>query len=256
MLYIKKRQPSVKIRTELRNATRSPAWKKIDPTDTDTLRDYFNDLTIKDDLRESLCNEQHHICAYCMRRIEPANVRSVKIEHFVPLSKDKDKVLDYTNYFLCCDGDSEAEITSDTKRILCCDSSKGNKPIELDPRNSIQMEHIRYNQYGKIYYSDINQVELAKKRNEEINEVLQLNGLWDKKEERTIADTATCIVSSRRATYQAAVSYIQRLEKRMKPYEICEVLNDKIESLENTEVYEEFIGVTLFVLKRKLRQLN
>lgn len=127
----------------------------------------------------------------------------------------------------------------------------------MNPLLSRDMERIRYNKSGRVYYSDMNQAEYAKARNKEINEILQLNGLWDKNEERTIADTATCIVSGRRATYQAAVSYIQRLEKQIKqPQRIHEVLDEKIKLLEEAEVYEEFVGVALFVLKRKLRQLN
>lgn len=99
MLHIKKRHPSVKIRTGLRNAAKTLVWKQISPTDTDALRDYFDGLTFKDDLRESLCNEQHHICAYCMRRIDYKKAEQVKIEHFEPLSKDKEKVLDYTTIY-------------------------------------------------------------------------------------------------------------------------------------------------------------
>ena len=46
----------------------------------------------KDEIRKNLLEEQHYLCAYCMRRIED-NGRKTSIEHWYPLSQDKEKAL-------------------------------------------------------------------------------------------------------------------------------------------------------------------
>ena len=256
MLYIQKQRPSSKIRSGLKRVSESTQWKIIPQDDTKGLRDCFDLLPVKPELRESLGKEQHGLCAYCMKRIDSSDSLRVKIEHFVPLSKDKSHALDYDNFLLTCDGGTKSGDLSDKNRVLCCDSSKKDTPITLNPTISHQMEHIRYNKYGKIYYSDTNYPDFADARNHEINHVLCLNGKWNDAKNCTDLDTATGIVKGRRDTYQAAITYIQRLEKKYRNLQIFRtVLEDEIQKLQNANPYPEFVGVTLFVLKRKLKQL-
>lgn len=254
MLYIKNgRTPNI-VRSKLKKIVDSKEWKQINDNDIAKLREYFDNIDFKDDLRKNLCEKQHGICAYCMRKINYQDVRNVKIEHFYPISKYKGKVFDYNNYLLVCDGGTNSELNYGDKRVLCCDSSKGNKEIEISPFVKRHMEHIRYNKYGKIYYSDKSDKNYADNRNFEINNILKLNGEWSEKENRTLIDTSTNIVSKRQATYQATISYIQRLEKKGK-HIMRDTIIEKINSLEKSGEYEEFIGVALFVLKRKLKQI-
>ena len=46
---------------------------------------YFDGFDKKDDIRQSLLDEQGYLCAYCMRRIN--SVDEVTIEHYYPQSK-------------------------------------------------------------------------------------------------------------------------------------------------------------------------
>ena len=65
------------------------------PENTKQLRELFENMP-KDEIRKELCKEQHGLCAYCMRRIEPKR-NSTQIEHYIALSVDKQKALDYQN---------------------------------------------------------------------------------------------------------------------------------------------------------------
>ena len=80
----------------------SEEFKNTDDNDTAMLRSCFDSLTSKEKLREELDKEQHSLCVYCMKRIESSNQLKVKIEHYIPLSEDKEKIFDYNNLFLAC----------------------------------------------------------------------------------------------------------------------------------------------------------
>ncbi len=257
MIYIKRRNPTATIKCELNNKKQSLEWKKLSDTDTHALREFFNNLTIKKDIRKRLIADQHGLCAYCMRKINDENSLRTKIEHFKPLSKYKDLVLDYENYILVCDGGEQVDISHGSNRILCCDSKKKETEIVLNPLNHLQMEHIRYKSSGKIYYSDKNDKVSASKRNDELNKVLGLNGKLDKNG-NIITDTSTEIVKGRRDAYNSTINFIQAIERKyaQNSRKIKEIVNDKINELQLLDNYEEFIGVKLFGLKRRLTQLS
>lgn len=257
MIYIKKREPSATIKRNLNNVRQSWEWKNTSTSDINALRKFFDNLTVKKDIRERLSVDQHGLCAYCMRKINHENSLRTKIEHFKPLSKDKDLVLDYNNYILVCDGGERVNISYGSNRILCCDSKKKEIEIVLNPLDHLQMEHIKYKCSGKIYYSDINDEVFADRRNYELNNVLGLNGELDENGNIT-TDTSTEIVKGRRDAYNSTVNFIQAIEKKYSrnSRKIKEIINDKIDELQSLDNYEEFIGVKLFVLKRKLKQLG
>ena len=88
MLYIKKGNPPKQL-LEFKN--KGGKWEAI-------TRDEG-----KDSLRKSLLEEQNHLCAYCMCRIQ---FRGSKIDHWFPQSLSiynlEYKKLDYSNLFLVC----------------------------------------------------------------------------------------------------------------------------------------------------------
>lgn len=91
MLYIEKeRMPAVAL-DKVNDIKRSHEWKSIQDGNTNAIRVQF-DMLPKGQIRESLIKEQHGLCAYCMKRIHNDS-KSTTIEHFIPLSKDKDKAL-------------------------------------------------------------------------------------------------------------------------------------------------------------------
>lgn len=100
MLYIKKKEAPRSMRAKVAEIKSSPAWKRIQLEDTKALRQQF-DLLPKQDIRQALLDEQYFLCAYCMRRIENEELH-MNIEHWSPLSKDKDNALNYRNFLAVC----------------------------------------------------------------------------------------------------------------------------------------------------------
>ncbi len=103
------------------------------------------DSAVKADLRESLLNEQGHLCAYCMSRIN-ANTK-VKIEHFSARTPENE--LQYQNLFAVCGGNEGQKYSLQT-----CDTRKGNRKLHINPLNPIDMSTIKYNNDGTIHSTD------------------------------------------------------------------------------------------------------
>ena len=70
MLYIEKGDSPIEMRHRVAEIKSSPVWRKIPATDTDTIRKEGFDKLPKDEIRQNLLDEQHYLCAYCMKRIE------------------------------------------------------------------------------------------------------------------------------------------------------------------------------------------
>lgn len=95
MLYIEKQQPDKELLARIAEVKSSSEWKQVNDDDTKGIRECFDKLP-KDVLRQSILKEQHHLCAYCMKRINDSPLHTT-IEHWYPLSKDKNSALDYNN---------------------------------------------------------------------------------------------------------------------------------------------------------------
>lgn len=63
------------------------------------LREEFFDALNKTRIRTELLKRQHGLCVYCMTRVEN-NSDSAVIEHLYPLSKSKQRALQYVNLFV------------------------------------------------------------------------------------------------------------------------------------------------------------
>ena len=139
MLYIEKeRMPAVAL-DKVNDIKRSHEWKSIQDGNTNAIRVQF-DMLPKGQIRESLIKEQHGLCAYCMKRIHNDS-KSTTIEHFIPLSKDKDKALDYSNMLAVCDGGKNTSVEG--KKILCCDACKKDEDeMTINPLNKYMMDKI------------------------------------------------------------------------------------------------------------------
>lgn len=214
-------------------------WDSIAENDTEAKRKAF-DLLDKEKIRSHLIKEQHGLCAYCMKKIYDDS-RSTVIDHRISLKKDKEKVFDHNNLFAVCMGGQTSE---DRNKVLCCDALKGDKDITIDPTNKDHMDKIRYNKTGKIYtYPEDSVLE------KDINYILGLNGKIDK-EGNTICDTSTGLVKGRRDAYEKFVIYIKGLEKNKKLKK--SVIERLIKQLESKDEYDEYIGVMLFFLRKKI----
>lgn len=253
MLYIEKGAPLISVAQKTAEIKRRDAWKALPlevPQDeheahqyTDTLRTMFEEFS-KDDIRSTVLTEQHYLCVYCMRRIKN-NPSTTKIEHWYPLSRNKEKAVEYTNFFGACTGvDSQNNTTQP-----CCDTSKSGAIIKLNPCDRRMMNQIKYESDGTVYFDSSDgwtQKEIDD-FNKEIQNVLRLNG--DTPEYAYLSGSE--LKSKRAAVYSACRKNItrMRLKNPGKTISISEIqaLIDKIESKEE---YPEYAGVELFFYKR------
>ena len=203
MLYIQKRSAPDSLKTTLLQTEKSIEWQSIPQENHKALRDYF-DKAPKDEIRKYLVAQQHGLCAYCMKRIYADDVLHTTIEHFVPLSKDKEKGLRLENMLAVCHGgrqnNEEESNHKERTRVLCCDAKKGSETLKIDPYNAIMMEEIEYNKFGII---GTNNEEYRK----DINRTLQLNGMLSPEQQTQKfptpqSDTATDIIKGRKDAYR------------------------------------------------------
>ena len=185
MIYIEKEELPDSVKEKIIGLSKSEEWGNIDEKETDKIRSFFDNYFPKTEVKEVLVREQKGLCAYCMRRIYRDS--HCKIEHLVPLSRDKEKALDYHNLLGVCDGGEKSE--KKYGRILCCDSHKKETEITITPYNSEQMKKIIYDSNGIISTNPRDEI-----MEKDINETLLLNGI--RKEDGTIRDTSCLLYTS------------------------------------------------------------
>ncbi len=243
MLYIEKGIPPREMVRKTSEIRSSREWKEIEQDDTKAIRLEFDKLP-KEIIRQKLLEEQHYLCAYCMRKIANNGLYTT-IEHWFPLSKDKDKALDYGNMLAVCDGGRNWK--GKEQRILSCDASKGDKTVlNISPLNRRQMDVIAYDREGfiKTEPKDVN-------LEDELKDVLRLNGLW--KDGQFLADTSTGLVKGRRDTYLRYKRFIKRLGDEGKC--TSSRIKKKIDEIVYAEERPEYAGVLLYFLNKKYNSL-
>jgi len=125
--------------------------------------DYAN-YNNKDQLRESLVNEQRGICCYCLSRIRPER-KKMKIEHWRCRENYPNLQLEYGNLLGACRGGHGRP-----GKEQHCDTYKGNTDLSINPADpACNVEHlIQFPGSGRIKSDDAD-------LDRELNEVLNLN---------------------------------------------------------------------------------
>lgn len=238
MIYIKKEEIPKETKQKIIAIRKSDKWKKIAANDTDSIREVFDSDFPKNEVKEFLIHEQRGLCAYCMRRISP-DIHS-RIEHWMPLSKDKEKAIDYNNMLGVCDGGEK--MISRQGHILCCDAHKKEAEITISPLNKVQMDKIAYKFDGTIYTEPRD-----KDMERDINEILLLNGI--RKPDGSVRDTSTELLKGRRDAYTRAKRMMMELNKKGKctSSQLKKIMN----ILREQDQYEEYVGVKLYYLEKK-----
>ena len=247
MIHIKKQEPIEPVQRELKEKADSPEWKSISETDTAAMRTFFDQLTCKQKIRQCLLEEQHYLCAYCMSAIENKELH-MSIEHFVPLSKCKEKVLDYQNYLGVCKGG--ADLPRNRSKCICCDASKGNQELQcINPFDEAQMNQIKYLSDGIIYYErrESDSEEYVEALYKDIFETLQLNGVYDKAKGIVKKDTKTSLVKNRKDAYEECENYIAELYTN--DMLTKEQIESDLQNIMEKDHYEAYDGVRIFLLK-------
>jgi uncharacterized protein (TIGR02646 family) len=109
----------------------------------------------KDELREPLLEDQGSLCCYCMRRIEP---RDMKIEHYRSQHRHREQELDWRNLLAACNGGEGRPPASQT-----CDTRKADEDLVLDPRTD-SVRAIRYLGSGRLDVDDPDHVDDVERR--------------------------------------------------------------------------------------------
>ena len=112
--------------------------------------------SVRADVREQMWNEQKHLCAYCMRRIDSPSV--VRIEHCRPrhpkdeVVHDKKATLDFRWMLGVCYGNSLVKGVKDED--MTCDAHRKNKELTINPFDEVSVRKIKYKADGSIYSED------------------------------------------------------------------------------------------------------
>ena len=267
MIYIRKRRTPAEIeeKAEKIKKTLGSTYEKLSlPEDTNQLRTLFDQMP-KDEIRENLYKEQHGLCAYCMRRITDQR-SDTKIEHYKALSTNKETALDYQNYLgVCYGGEKEKFEKTDEENhkntgCMCCDASRGEQELTINPWNRRRMEAIGYyKKSGEIFVrSNVGLgTELVNAMQKDIDDVLHLNGEKDL-DGKIKWDTRSKLVASRRSVCDSVCSQFDRWGN--KGVLTADFLQDKIDKLESqlqgNNIADEYIGVRLYLYKRKAEKLR
>lgn len=122
------------------------------------------------DIREQMWEEQKHLCAYCMRKIDNPSV--VRIEHCRPRHSqdeqeyDKKATLDFKWMLEVCYGNSLVRGVKPEDKT--CDAHRGNTELTVNPFDELSVRKIKYKTDGSIYSDDAD-------INKDVTETLNLN---------------------------------------------------------------------------------
>lgn len=256
MLYIEKGPCPEEVQQKITQLKARPSWASI-PCNlgalpeherhrwANKLRKNFFDELPKKTIRDALLKEQHGLCAYCMLPIENDGDK-MTIEHFSPLSRDKEKAIDYYNFLGTCKGGSDVALGEGEERVICCDAKKGdNDSMVIDPRNEEMMKLITYDSDGVI---SIRESETWSQQilQHDLDAVLFLNGKLDENHICT-QDTTTELVKKRRDLFKDTESLC--LERQEAGTLTIDFLDEKIRRCIEAERREQMAGVKLFVLQ-------
>lgn len=191
--------------------------------------DKFEDLTSEDksDLRNSLLVEQGYLCAYCMKRIYKDG--EVKIEHYE--ARNDDNELKYSNLLAVCKGNE-----GNPYKMQTCDTRKGNNTIFVNPQDKTHIDKIVYDLNG-IIKSEDEQIDY------DLNNTLNLNYEYG------------YLKSNRKAALDKLKEKILEEDKRGKNVKTFLIrLKSKLEDLNSNGEYEEYYGILLWYINKKLKR--
>ena len=252
MLYIKKNPAPPNVLREIAKLKGSPEWRDLSDDDTEGIRNAFDKLT-KDIIRVPLLEDQHYLCAYCMRRIR--NDSDTSIEHFKPLSKGKENALDYNNFLVVCDG-GENSSNCGSHRVLCCDARKSDTELNyINPMDEACMSLITYTRQGLIGYKYPKGWSREQKEavDDDLNKTLQLNGDVSKGKQPP-RDTASRLIKNRKDAYNEYNRIVTRWDSSGRL--TISLIEKTVQQLLKNPEREEYVGVIVYFLQRKARQLR
>jgi uncharacterized protein (TIGR02646 family) len=211
----------------MRNISKNPEPTSLTQHRCNTNTDYDN-YAEKDDLRESLVNEQRGICCYCMQRIYP-NLEHMKIEHNQSQSPSKfpQMQLDYENLLGACLGG-----TGKPKRDQHCDTRKGDNDISFNPADPARDVEIlfKFPGSGRIEAND-------PQLQSEIDNILNLNHSRLVNNRKAVIDSFIQVLQSQKARNVDFPKYLATWEGK------------------NGGQLEPFCQVVVYYLRKKIAKM-
>lgn len=200
--------------------------------------DYETDMStnVLKDVREQMWEEQKHLCAYCMRKIDNPSV--VRIEHCRPrhpygeVEHDKKATLDFKWMLGVCYGNS---LTKGIKpEDTTCDAHRGNTELTVNPFDELSVRKIKYRSDGNIYSDDA-------KINKDVTETLNLKC------------KAISLPETRKKVLQEEQSRIMRKCKGKSQDAFIRELERTYESLVHERNLIPYCGIIISWLESKLK---
>lgn len=190
---------------------------------------------LKQEVRESLTNEQGHLCVYCMTPIS-SNETDMSIEHYFPKSPDghidRGQGLDYQNLFAVCRGNELCSATHVFNKLTCDKHKKNTILKKVNPLDESTLKTIYYTHSGEIHAKDPN-VEF------DLNETLNLNS------------TFSPLNANRKAALDALVMRLSSIsDECLLPY--CSILLHDFENERDPKT--RYVGVLIWYLKHLLNE--
>lgn len=182
------------------------------------------DLEVKVALRQSLLDEQGHLCAYCMRRLKSA--QDVKIEHY--RARTPENELQYDNLLAVCHG-NEGNIPSQQT----CDTKKGNRELHVNPLRLHDMELIYYTTSGEVHSSD-------PQADEDLDKVLNLN------------NPMGYLIPNRKAALQSIMKKLSELPRRREADTLLRRLDEKYNA--PSAYLTPYIGIIRWYIAKRLKR--
>ncbi len=188
----------------------------------------------KGPIRLSLFEEQGHLCAYCMRRIQDAS--HMTIEHYRPqhpqggAANTRDS-LDYNNMLGVCLGNQ-----GNRKERLTCDKHRNNLPLTVNPYSQSSIDKIAYRLDGTIYSAD-------PAINKDLSETLNLN------------DELGHLKPSRQQALGALLHYLlSKYPQGQWPRGLLTKAKAEFSKVSSDGSKREYLGILLFFLEKFLRK--
>ena len=192
------------------------------------------DASVKNALRVSLLEEQGHLCAYCMSRIEFEH-QGVKIDHYKPRSKYPELQLEYENLLAVCDGREGEKRSRQT-----CDTRKGDESeLVINPLSPLITKQLNYGNDGSIKSDD-------PCVRHDINDILNLN------------DPSGFLITNRKSVLDRFKKEFDDVVNKRKKYTAETYLKRVRGTLLKPRqgVLDPYIGIVVWYVDKKLGQYN
>lgn len=192
-----------------------------------------------------LFEQQKGLCCYCMQAL-PTDSRKRTREHFLPESKFKQEEVNYYNLYLAC-------TAKDGTNSGHCDKTKGDILISKYIGHPNCGDFFKYNDKGEILPQKLSYEEWEKFKTSSRVDIFETSP-----ETAELLATISILKLNSKNLKEKREQFIKNLSgilATIATKQDCQVLIDKYQNSNYTNP-KPFLGVALYFLKQRLRQLT